>query len=70
MLALRWHNRGDVRLEEVEDAPPPQDDEVRIDVEWCGICGTDVEEFTSGPLVIPTQPHPLTGLQAPMIIGH
>jgi (R,R)-butanediol dehydrogenase/meso-butanediol dehydrogenase/diacetyl reductase len=70
MLALRWHNRGDVRLEEVEDAPPPQADEVRIDVEWCGICGTDVEEYTSGPLVIPVRPHPLTGLHAPMIIGH
>ncbi len=44
--------------------------EVQIDVEWCGICGTDVEEYTSGPIVIPTTPHPLTGLAAPMIIGH
>jgi (R,R)-butanediol dehydrogenase/meso-butanediol dehydrogenase/diacetyl reductase len=70
MRALRWHNRGDVRLEEVEDAPDPRPDEIRIAVEWCGICGTDVEEYTSGPIVIPTQPHPLTGLQAPMIIGH
>jgi (R,R)-butanediol dehydrogenase/meso-butanediol dehydrogenase/diacetyl reductase len=70
MRALRWHNRGDVRLEEVEDAPPPRTDETRIEVAWCGICGTDVEEYTSGPIVIPTSPHPLTGLQAPMIIGH
>ncbi len=70
MKALRWHNRGDVRLEEVEDAKDPQADEIRIAVEWCGICGTDVEEYTSGPIVIPTTPHPLTGFQAPMIIGH
>jgi (R,R)-butanediol dehydrogenase/meso-butanediol dehydrogenase/diacetyl reductase len=70
MKALRWHGRRDVRLEEVEDAPAPAPDEVQISVEWCGICGTDVEEFTNGPLVIPTEPHPLTGLQAPMIIGH
>jgi (R,R)-butanediol dehydrogenase/meso-butanediol dehydrogenase/diacetyl reductase len=70
MKALRWHGRGDVRLEEVEDAPEPGPDEVQIAVEWCGICGTDVEEYTDGPLVIPVTPHPLTGLQAPMIIGH
>ena len=70
MKALRWHASGDVRLEEVEDAPDPAPDEVQIEVEWCGICGTDVEEYTDGPLVIPVAPHPLTGLQAPMIIGH
>jgi (R,R)-butanediol dehydrogenase / meso-butanediol dehydrogenase / diacetyl reductase len=70
MRALRWHGRRDVRLEDVEDAPAPGSDEVQIDVEWCGMCGTDVEEYTSGPIVIPTTPHPLTGLAAPMIIGH
>src|SRR5258707_9299443 len=70
MKALRWHAREDVRLEDVEDARPPEPDEIRIEVEWCGICGTDVEEYTSGPIVIPTRPHPLTGLQAPIIIGH
>jgi (R,R)-butanediol dehydrogenase / meso-butanediol dehydrogenase / diacetyl reductase len=70
MKALRWHGRGDVRLEDVEDAPAPAPNEVQIDVEWCGICGTDVEEYTNGPLVIPITPHPLTGLKAPMIIGH
>lgn len=70
MKALRWHGRGDVRLEDVEDAPAPAPNEVQLDVDWCGICGTDVEEYTNGPLVIPITPHPLTGLKAPMIIGH
>lgn len=70
MKALRWHGRRDIRLEDVNDAPFPRSHEMRIDVEWCGICGTDVEEFTSGPLVIPTVPHPLTGFCVPMIIGH
>ncbi len=70
MKALRWHGRKDVRLEDVQDAPPPQPHEIRIDVEWCGICGTDVEEYLSGPLVIPTMPHPLSGFRAPLIIGH
>ena len=70
MKALRWHKRADVRLEEVDDAPAPRANEIRVAVEWCGICGTDVEEFTSGPIVIPTQPHPLTGFHAPIVIGH
>jgi (R,R)-butanediol dehydrogenase / meso-butanediol dehydrogenase / diacetyl reductase len=70
MKALRWHGRRDLRLEDVPDPGPPGPGQVRIAVEWCGICGTDLEEYTDGPLVIPTDPHPLTGLAAPMIVGH
>jgi (R,R)-butanediol dehydrogenase / meso-butanediol dehydrogenase / diacetyl reductase len=70
MRALRWHGRRDLRLEDVPAPGPPAAGEVRIAVEWCGICGTDVEEYTDGPLVIPSSPHPLTGLCAPMIVGH
>src|SRR3954469_15570693 len=70
MRALRWHGRRDVRFEEVPEAPPPGPGEVRLNVEWCGICGTDLEEYVDGPVVIATEPHPLTGDCAPMIIGH
>lgn len=70
MRAVRWHGRGDVRLEDVADAPPPGPGEVRVEVAWCGICGTDVEEFTAGPIVIAIEPHPTTGHCAPMVIGH
>lgn len=70
MRALRWHGPRDLRLEDVEDPGAPGPDEVRVAVEWCGICGTDVEEYTDGPLVIPVEPHPLTGLTLPMIVGH
>ena len=70
MRALRWHGRGDVRLEDVPEAPAPRGGEVRLAVEWCGICGTDLEEYRDGPVVITTEPHPLTGHQAPTIIGH
>jgi len=68
--AVRWHGRRDVRLDDVQDAPPPRAGEIRIDVLWCGICGTDLKEYRSGPIVIPTEPHPLTGLSAPVILGH
>ena len=71
MLALRWHGRRDVRLEEVEtpEAAPPGG--LLLGVEWCGICGTDREEYESGPHNIPVgRPHPLTGRTAPVVLGH
>lgn len=70
MLAARWHGRGDVRVEEVDDVGPPPSGWLRIRVEACGICGTDVEEYTSGPVVIPTSPNPLSGRAAPLTLGH
>jgi (R,R)-butanediol dehydrogenase/meso-butanediol dehydrogenase/diacetyl reductase len=36
----------------------------------CGICGTDLHEYTDGPIVIPATPHPLTGASMPQILGH
>ena len=50
---MRWHARGDVRVEEVAPPPPPGPGEVQLRVRWCGICGTDLEEWLSGPLFIP-----------------
>ena len=37
---------------------------------WCGICGTDVHEYTDGPIVTPVDPHPLTGATNPQVLGH
>lgn len=71
MRAVRWHGRGDVRLDRVPDAPMPGPGGVRLRVEWCGICGTDREEWRAGPLWIPTdEPHPMTGTSAPLTLGH
>lgn len=71
MLALRWHGRGDVRLDEIEDPFLPEPGEVQLRVLSCGICGTDVEEYRSGPIFIPSgSPHPLTGRLAPITLGH
>lgn len=70
MLAARWHGRGDVRVEQV-DLRPTRADEVVVKVHWCGICGTDLEEFRAGPLIIPTgAPHPGSGRMAPLTLGH
>jgi (R,R)-butanediol dehydrogenase/meso-butanediol dehydrogenase/diacetyl reductase len=70
MRAARWHARGDVR---VEDVPIPRvgRGEVLLRVSWCGICGTDLEEYRDGPVVIPVnRPNPLTGQCAPVTLGH
>ena len=70
MLAVRWHGRGDVRVEEVPPPAPPGPGEVQLQVRWCGICGTDLEEWLSGPVFIPAAaPHPVTGARAPLVSG-
>jgi (R,R)-butanediol dehydrogenase/meso-butanediol dehydrogenase/diacetyl reductase len=70
MKALRWYGQKDVRIEDVPE-PSPGAGEVKVKVKWCGICASDVHEYTSGPLFIPTKkPHPLTGRKAPIILGH
>ena len=71
MKAIVWHGRGDVRFEDMPTASVPKQGEVRVRVGFCGICGTDWEEFRSGPIFIPVEsPHPLTHMQAPVILGH
>jgi (R,R)-butanediol dehydrogenase/meso-butanediol dehydrogenase/diacetyl reductase len=71
MLAVRWHGRGDVRVEEVPPPAPPGPGEVQLRVRWCGICGTDLEEWLGGPVFIPAAaPHPVTGARAPLVLGH
>lgn len=70
MKAVRWHDRGDVRVDDVPPPPPPSADELQVAVTWCGICGTDVEEWLRGPVFIPVTPNPITGACAPLTLGH
>src|SRR5438093_3906997 len=52
MKAALWYARNDVRVEDVPEPGPPGPGEVILEVETCGICGTDLEEYRSGPLFI------------------
>lgn len=69
MKALRWHGVKDLRLENITE-PKPAKGEVKIKVEWCGICGSDLHEYTAGPIFIPLETHPLSGDKAPIVMGH
>lgn len=69
MRAARWHGQRDVRVEEVP-VPTIGADQVLVEVEWCGICGTDLEEYRDGPVNIPLEEHSLTGQKAPITLGH
>jgi (R,R)-butanediol dehydrogenase/meso-butanediol dehydrogenase/diacetyl reductase len=71
LRALRFHDRGDLRVEEV-DEPTLRPGTVKVAVSWCGICGSDVHEYRAGPRVVPApgHPHPLTGEHAPLTLGH
>ena len=71
MKAAVWHGRQDVRIEKVSEPPAPPPGQVQVKVAWCGICGTDLHEYMGGPLyILLGRPHPVTGVQAPVIIGH
>jgi threonine dehydrogenase-like Zn-dependent dehydrogenase len=70
MRAARWHGAMDVRVENVPQ-PSPGPKEVLIRVDRAGICGTDLQEYLDGPVSIPVGwPHPTSGRQAPLILGH
>lgn len=43
---------------------------MKVKVAACGICGTDLEEYAHGPVIIPTERHPLTGALPPLTLGH
>ena len=48
MKAARFHGRGDIRIDEVPE-PQVRPGTVLVEVECCGICGTDLHEYLEGP---------------------
>ncbi|KAL4937595.1 hypothetical protein BDV06DRAFT_215749 [Aspergillus oleicola] len=76
MRAAQFHVAGDIRIEDIP-TPNPDDsennDQVLVEVEWCGICGSDLNEYLFGPFAIPSPkkgPHPLTHALLPLPMGH
>lgn len=69
MKAARFHNGGDVRVEDIESTPVGETD-VRIEIEACGICGSDLHEYRVGPHITSREPNPRTGQSIPITLGH
>ena len=49
MKAARFHGPGDIRIDDVPE-PAVRPGTVKVEVEWCGICGTDLHEYLEGPI--------------------
>ena len=70
MRAAVYHGNNKIEIEDVPE-PSPAEGQVKIQVSRNGICGTDLHEYYDGPIFIsPDTPHPLTGRNMPVILGH
>ena len=70
MKAALWYEKEDIRIEDVPE-PSAGAGEVKLRIKTCGICGSDLHEYRSGPFIIPRRPHPLTQRAGgPVILGH
>lgn len=63
MKAVVIHAQHDLRLDTIDDAPPPGPNEVRVDISHGGICGSDLHYFHHGGFGA-------VRLREPMALGH
>ena len=59
MKAIRYHAPGDIRVEMI-DVPQCGDGELRVKIDACAVCGTDMKAYKHG------NPR----IKAPMVMGH
>lgn len=69
MKAARLYNKEDIRIDTDVEPTTIGSLDVRIDVDSCGICGSDLHEYRD-PEFTPEDTHPKTGASRPIIIGH
>ena len=69
MKAARLYGKQDVRIDSDVTLGDVGPTDVRIDVEACGICGSDLHEY-SDPEFTPAEEHPITGTSRPTVVGH
>ena len=63
MLAARFYGAKDIRIEEVDVPRIKADDDVLVEVHYCGICGTDLHIYKWDAWAQKTIP-------VPMVVGH
>lgn len=70
MKTAVYYRREDIRIEEI-DEDGVEAGEIRVDVGFCGICGTDAHKYAHGLTTIQDgKPHPVTGETLPVMLGH
>ncbi len=70
MRAAVLYSPGDLRIED-RDVPVPGAGQALVRVTLNGLCGTDVTEYTKGPMMVPlTTRHPGSGHLGPTVLGH
>ncbi|MBA2691602.1 MAG: 2,3-butanediol dehydrogenase [Rubrobacter sp.] len=71
MKAAVFYGQKDIRLDDVPE-PEAKSGSVKVKVDWCGICGTDLHEYLAGPIFVPPEgsPHPITNETLPLTLGH
>jgi (R,R)-butanediol dehydrogenase/meso-butanediol dehydrogenase/diacetyl reductase len=69
MRAVVYRGREDIALSDVAE-PGCGPGKLKIRVAHNGICGSDLHEYYAGPIFMPLEPHPLTGQQVPLTLGH
>ena len=70
MKAMVYYGNQDIRFENIPE-PKLKQSELKIKVDYCGICATDIEEYQYGPNFISHEkPNNLTGKQLPLVTGH
>ena len=50
MKAARFYGKRDIRIEDV-DIPSVGHGQCLVQVEWCGICGSDLHEYVAGTFI-------------------
>lgn len=73
MKAIVYHGKESLKYE--TDYPEPEitnENDVKIKVHYCGICGSDLKEYLSGPFFFnePGSTNPISNLKFPMVMGH
>ncbi|MFC5061864.1 2,3-butanediol dehydrogenase [Actinomycetospora atypica] len=69
MRSAVYYRPHDVRIDDVE-VPEAGPGQVKVRVAHNGVCGSDLHEYFSSETFVPVQPHPQTGVQAPVALGH
>lgn len=69
MKAARLYGEADIRIDTDVEPGVVGATDVRIEVDTCGICGSDLHEYRD-PQFTPATTHPVTGASRPIVMGH